>query len=103
MLEQAELLVERLSTEPEYLEDKWKVVTLFIGGNDICDQCHNRDTYRGVDYAARIEQGLDVLHASLPKAFVNVVPILDMTSLKYMSRGFLCDYMQEYVSLYEDL
>lgn len=40
---QANLLVERMKTEPEVdFENDWKLITLFIGGNDLCDYCDDK-------------------------------------------------------------
>ena len=37
---QAQLLVERMKSEPGVdFENDWKLITLFIGGNDLCDYC----------------------------------------------------------------
>lgn len=40
---QANLLVERMKTEPGVdFENDWKLITLFIGGNDLCDYCDDK-------------------------------------------------------------
>lgn len=40
MLEEAEMLVERMKadTKVNYEED-WKLLTMFVGGNDLCGSC----------------------------------------------------------------
>ena len=40
---QANLLVERMKSEPGVdFENDWKLITLFIGGNDLCDYCDDK-------------------------------------------------------------
>ena len=43
---QARLLVDRMKKEPGVdFENDWKVVTMFIGGNDLCSFCEDRVMY----------------------------------------------------------
>ena len=40
---QAEKLVERMKKESNIdFENDWKVITIFVGGNDLCDFCDNK-------------------------------------------------------------
>ena len=40
---QAEKLVERMKKESDIdFENDWKVITIFVGGNDLCDFCDNK-------------------------------------------------------------
>ena len=40
---QAELLVERMKKDSNVdFENDWKVITIFVGGNDLCDYCDNK-------------------------------------------------------------
>ena len=40
---QANAIVQRLKTDTHVrFQDDWKVITFFIGGNDLCDYCHDQ-------------------------------------------------------------
>lgn len=42
MVAQANMLIARLQADPKVdFANDWKVVTLFIGGNDLCESCMN--------------------------------------------------------------
>lgn len=42
---QANAIVQRLKTDTHVrYQDDWKVITFFIGGNDLCDYCHDQVT-----------------------------------------------------------
>ena len=41
-------------------ENSWKIVTIFIGGNDLCDLTSNSS--RPQNYIAKLEEGIDILH-----------------------------------------
>ena len=40
---QAELLVKRMKKNPKIdFQNDWKVITIFVGGNDLCRFCYNK-------------------------------------------------------------
>ncbi|MBZ3879106.1 Phospholipase B1, membrane-associated [Sciurus carolinensis] len=79
---QARDLVERMKTSPEInLKKDWKLITLFIGGNDLCHYCENPEEHSTEEYVQHIQQALDILYDELPRAFINVVEVMELTSL----------------------
>ncbi|KAM4694182.1 phospholipase B1, membrane-associated [Discoglossus pictus] len=84
MPEQAEKLVDMMQKSPQinYTED-WKLVTLFIGGNDLCGICKNPIYHTPENFVGRIRNALDIL-AEVPRMFVNLVTILDIIPLKQL-------------------
>lgn len=46
---------------------------------------------------ANIKTALDYLHANVPRAFVNVVQILDIAMVKDLNAGFICSTLHKYV------
>lgn len=60
---QAEDLVKRIYADPTIdVANDWKVITLFIGGNDVCEFCKDRPNYTKEKYIERITKALDHLH-----------------------------------------
>ncbi len=88
---QAQLLVDRMRAMADVdFENDWKVVTLFIGGNDLCDYCYSEAELSVENYKNHIQSALDILHAQLPRTFVNVVSIFDITPVAAMANGIMC-------------
>ncbi|XP_034169381.2 phospholipase B1, membrane-associated isoform X1 [Pangasianodon hypophthalmus] len=85
LLRQAELLVNRMKTDDRInFYSDWKVITMFIGGNDFCDSCHNPPHYSPENFVKRIQVALDFLHSEVPRAIVNLVEPLHITPLRAM-------------------
>uniref|UniRef100_A0A6I8P3F4 Phospholipase B1, membrane-associated n=1 Tax=Ornithorhynchus anatinus TaxID=9258 RepID=A0A6I8P3F4_ORNAN len=79
---QARALVERMKHSLEVnLEQDWKLITLFVGGNDLCVYCKDEDTHSVEKYVQHLEQALDIL-SELPRVFVSVVEIMEMVGLR---------------------
>ncbi|VDH93093.1 phospholipase B1, membrane-associated [Mytilus galloprovincialis] len=98
MPEQAAMLVNSLKSDANVrYNDDWKLVTLFVGGNDLCDACNDHNKYSGANYANNIKQALDILHAQVPKVLVNVVQIFDIAPIAAMNGGFLCNLVHSFV------
>ncbi|KAH0622627.1 hypothetical protein JD844_025094, partial [Phrynosoma platyrhinos] len=68
-----------------YKED-WKLVTIFIGGNDVCQYCLNKETYSVAKYVEHLQDTLDILYKELPRAFVNMVEIMELVGLRQIER-----------------
>ncbi|XP_077586998.1 phospholipase B1, membrane-associated [Stigmatopora nigra] len=62
----------------------WKVITMFIGGNDICDFCTDTVIFSPRNVVKRIRQALDILHREVPRALVNLVELLDIIPLRQL-------------------
>jgi len=75
------------------LEDKWKMVTLFIGGNDLCRYCQHKEGLSPANHTQYVTTTLDYLHQHLTNAFVNVVGIFDLTILGTIDIGFTCQIL----------
>uniref|UniRef100_G1RZD0 Phospholipase B1, membrane-associated n=1 Tax=Nomascus leucogenys TaxID=61853 RepID=G1RZD0_NOMLE len=78
-----------LSPQDINLEKDWKLVTLFTGVNDLCHYCENPEAHLATEYVQHIQQALDILSEELPRAFVNVVEVMELASL-YQGQGGKC-------------
>ena len=77
-LKQAKVLVNRMKKNPRinFAED-WKMVTIFFGANDICSgQCYNRADFSPKMHYKKLMVALDYLQANMPRAFINLIPVL---------------------------
>ncbi|KFP76921.1 Phospholipase B1, membrane-associated, partial [Apaloderma vittatum] len=83
---QARELVElmRSSSKINFKED-WKLITVLIGGNDLCQYCLDKETYSVQKYVKHLQDTLDIFYEELPRVFVNMVEILDISVLRQIA------------------
>eukprot|EP00033_Pygsuia_biforma_P004068 GCRY01004459.1.p1 GENE.GCRY01004459.1~~GCRY01004459.1.p1 ORF type:complete len:363 (+),score=67.66 GCRY01004459.1:149-1237(+) len=65
-------------------ENDWKLVTVLIGANDICDACHPEEDNQDGDpkvFLQKFREYMHYLRDSIPRLFVNVLPVLDVSSV----------------------
>ncbi|XP_055487013.1 phospholipase B1, membrane-associated-like isoform X2 [Leucoraja erinacea] len=63
-------------------QEDWKIITLFVGGNDLCDYCKNPAEFSPDNFIKNIQEVLDTLHNEVPRAFVNLVTVLHILPLR---------------------
>ncbi|XP_038123562.1 phospholipase B1, membrane-associated-like [Cyprinodon tularosa] len=82
---QVRTLVSKMKSDPNVnFENDWKVITIFIGGNDVCAYCENSLLYSVENYVGFLQESLDYLFKEVPRAFVNLVEPLYITPLREM-------------------
>jgi phospholipase B1 len=95
MYPQAVDLVDRMRRSDKInFENSWKIVTLFIGGNDLCGSCNKGDKFSPANYIGNIQKALDYFKANLPRTLINLVLTLNVVGIDYLS-GITCRNMQE--------
>ena len=82
LLAQAQALVTRIRNNTNVdFDNDWKVVTIFVGLNDICDGCINAPRGEPANWITHYTAALDYLRDNLPRTYVNVIQLLDLFSL----------------------
>ena len=74
-------------------EQDWKVVTIWIGGNDLCAVCRsesNQIRYSPTNYVNHLRDSLSILQSGMPRVLVNLVSILNVAQLDQVE-GPSCD------------
>jgi phospholipase B1 len=96
MAEQADILVNRMTTAlgASRFASEWKLVTFFIGGNDLCAFCKDTNVYSAKTYRDNVKRALDILHAKMPRTLVNFVTVLNVAELEDLHEGLVCQNMQ---------
>jgi phospholipase B1 len=90
MPKQAKTLVERMKASKNIdFENDWKVVTLFVSGNDLCASCLAPNFLSPDNFVTHIRDALDHLHVNMPRTLVNLVQAVNITDIKDMNKG-LC-------------
>jgi phospholipase B1 len=82
MLRQANTLIDnmRSNLSADEFENDWKMVSIWIGGNDMCSAGTSTANYVG-----GIEAALDAIQAGLPRTFINLVTMVDVGKLYEIS------------------
>ncbi|XP_077123681.1 phospholipase B1, membrane-associated-like isoform X2 [Ranitomeya variabilis] len=81
--EQVRRLIATLQILPEInFQEDWKIVTIFIGSNDLCDYCNDKVLFSAESFIQYMSESLDLLQAELPRCIVNVVQLFRIDRLR---------------------
>uniref|UniRef100_A0A8C3SBS1 Phospholipase B1 n=1 Tax=Chelydra serpentina TaxID=8475 RepID=A0A8C3SBS1_CHESE len=90
---QARKLVDLMKNDTRInFQEDWKLITLFIGGNDLCNFCNDPVHFSPDNFTNNIKIALDILHREVPRAFVNLVTVLYIVTLRdlYQEQNISC-------------
>jgi small subunit ribosomal protein S29e/phospholipase B1 len=62
-------------------ENDWKLLTLFIGANNLCICCHNDSRGTPEYFAQNLKSILTSIQQSIPRTFVNVITIFNISGV----------------------
>lgn len=74
----SEILVKTMKDDPRIdFYNHWKMLTIMIGGNDLCTHICNYDKVENFPqkYKERLIKSLNYLRDNLPRTFVNIIPL----------------------------
>ncbi|XP_068456291.1 phospholipase B1, membrane-associated-like [Clinocottus analis] len=79
-------------------EEDWKVVTMLIGMNDICDYCKDKTLFSPDGFVQHLTGALDLM-MEIPRTIVNAVQIFPMKPLRDVQRPTLgCQLQKSFCS-----
>jgi phospholipase B1 len=88
---QAKDLIQRIKNDKKVnFEKDWKLVTMFIGGNDLCRFCKDPALRSPENYVKFIREALDLLHDQLPRTFVNLVSMFRASEIQKLNGNQFC-------------
>ncbi|CAB3237952.1 unnamed protein product [Arctia plantaginis] len=95
---QAKIIVARMRSSPEIdMMNDWKMVTIFIGANDLCSaSCLNPVSWSPSAHAKKLARAIDYLQKHLPRTIVNLVPVLDVSVSIRVLRPMMCRVMHSF-------
>ncbi|CAG9795364.1 unnamed protein product [Diatraea saccharalis] len=94
-LKQAKIIIARMkaSSDIDYERD-WKMVTIFLGANDLCSaSCLSPVAWSPAAHARKLGKALDYLYAQMPRVFINLIPVLDVSVSVRVGRPLMCRLM----------
>eukprot|EP00128_Syssomonas_multiformis_P018586 Colp12_sorted_trinity150504_noHs@850 len=90
LIAEAKYLVKQIKSNKKVnLSEDWKLLTLFIGANDLClVGCNNITTLlKGIDrWEANVKASIEEVRAQIPRVFVNLVQIFNVSRVYELSR-----------------
>ncbi|CAJ0963176.1 unnamed protein product, partial [Mesorhabditis belari] len=95
---QAESLITKMKNHPDIdFQNDWKLINLFIGGNDICAYCQDKiknssGTHSPEHFRDNIKAAVQVFKDKMPRTIVSMTGMFNMGMLRRVDRGqFFCD------------
>lgn len=80
-------LIDTLKTyEGINFDEDWKLLTILIGMNDICDYCKDKSLFSVENFIHYMTVSLEMLMNEVPRMIVNVVQILPMETLREVQK-----------------
>ncbi|XGW33253.1 hypothetical protein V3C99_017598, partial [Haemonchus contortus] len=85
---QAQQLVGLLQTHPEAvnMKEDWKLLNIFIGGNDMCGYCHNAN-YAPDKCVQHISDAIQIIYDHVPRVIVSLTTMLHLEVLRRTDSG----------------
>ncbi|XP_056401772.1 phospholipase B1, membrane-associated-like isoform X2 [Hyla sarda] len=94
---QARRLIDVLNSLPDIsVQDDWKVITIFIGSNDLCDYCKNKTQFSADAFIHHMSEALDMLQEELSRSIVNVVQLFQVDRLRQVNDQSLGCILQRF-------
>ncbi|XP_058472333.1 phospholipase B1, membrane-associated-like [Solea solea] len=96
ILNQIRNMIDTFKSHPGLnFQKDWKVVTLLIGMNDICDYCKNKKLFSPDSFAHHMTEALDLMMNEIPRTIVNLVQIPPMKPLRKIHKPILGCYLRK--------
>ncbi|XP_060720922.1 phospholipase B1, membrane-associated isoform X1 [Tachysurus vachellii] len=67
-------------------DEDWKLLTILIGMNDICDYCKDKSLFSVENFIHYMSTSMEMLMNEVPRMIVNVVQILPMEALREVQK-----------------
>jgi len=69
-------------------QNDWKLLTLFIGANNLCGACEGRAESKPEYFGAQLRQVLTQIEQKIPRVFVNLVTIFNISGVYYAGQDY---------------
>jgi len=85
---QIEYIIKQLTTTYNTtvdMENDWKMLTIFIGANDVCGACHDDPDSQPDFYYNKLNDVLQQVYEGIPRTFVNIVTMFNISQVYTIS------------------
>ncbi|XP_054939593.1 phospholipase B1, membrane-associated, partial [Physeter macrocephalus] len=85
---QVQTLIQKMKDDHRVnFHEDWKVITVLIGGSDLCDYCMDSNLYSAANFFDHLRNALDILHREVPRALVNLVDFMSPRVMRHVFLG----------------
>jgi len=85
---QAREIIARMQSHSEVdFQNDWKMVMIFIGGNDICGYCGNHEGHSPQLFGDNIKQAIQIFYDQVPRVIVSMVSMFHFEMLRQIDSG----------------
>jgi len=97
MIAQAQDLVDKMKSDTSInMQEDWKIITIWVGSNDLCDICNDDEQkYSPDSYENNLRAAISIIREEIPRAFVNLIQGIDPTQLYELKSGW-CEWLHWY-------
>jgi hypothetical protein len=81
---QIDYLVDQLKTTYKQkvdMNNDWKMITLFIGANNLCAVCESETKYTAAWFESNLQAALTQIHDDIPRVWVNLVAMFNISQV----------------------
>eukprot|EP01028_Stygiella_incarcerata_P005280 TRINITY_DN223_c0_g1_i4.p1 TRINITY_DN223_c0_g1~~TRINITY_DN223_c0_g1_i4.p1 ORF type:complete len:359 (-),score=94.54 TRINITY_DN223_c0_g1_i4:286-1362(-) len=79
---QIDYIASQMKNDPSIdFENDWKLITLFIGSNNLCEVCHHTNVSYPDVYKKQMHDIIAKVRDDIPRVFLNVIPNLPVTEV----------------------
>jgi len=83
---QMDYLLKELKANPAInMKEDWKLLTIFIGANDLCSSCLNKTYLEPDEYAKHLFDTLERVRMNIPRVFVQLAEIFNISQIYDLS------------------
>jgi len=84
------------------LANDWKILTIFIGANNLCDACKNHTHSQPDFFEQQLRNVLDKVHSQIPRVFVNIMLLFNISQVwDVMMSSSYCELAVKYFTTSE--
>jgi len=87
MYGQAEWLVAKLKSDTKLNATDWKMLTIWIGSNNLCDVCNDDAANNAKNFQTELVRTFEYLYANVQRLFINLLANLDVARLYNINSG----------------
>ncbi|TMS36592.1 hypothetical protein L596_003723 [Steinernema carpocapsae] len=86
---QAHDLISKLKSHPEVIdyENDWKLLNIFIGGNDVCGYCRDPVGRSPDKFAGYIADAIRIIKENVPRVIVSLTTMLHLDMVRSIDKG----------------
>eukprot|EP00042_Codosiga_hollandica_P046695 m.494198 g.494198 ORF g.494198 m.494198 type:complete len:368 (+) comp57288_c0_seq17:77-1180(+) len=83
LISEAEYLIRELPRQALGLENEWKVLSILIGANDLCNCCHDPvpSDHTPEAFARYLNQSISMIQGNISRVFVNLLPMFNISQV----------------------